>query len=198
MARTAVGYFHDRASADAAFNDLTSHGFDRDDISLMGHGREGQHGLHKEEGATGASGVGVGVVEGILIGAAAMLIPGLGPIVAVGPLAAAVAGAVTGGVTGGIVGGIVGALEDAGVPDEEAKYYDERFRSGGLLLTVRTSDDMRYNDARMMMERHGADVRGSGVGTTSSTGTMGTTSTTTTYGTTRTTGTMGDTGTTRL
>ena len=179
MARTAVGYFRDRASANATFDDLTSHGFSRDDISIMGRGREGGKGLADDAGANAATGAGVGVIEGLLLGAAAMLIPGIGPIVAVGPLAAAIAGGVTGAVTGGVVGGIVGALEDAGVPDDEARYYDERFRTGGMLMTVRTDSDMQYNDARMAMERHGADVRGTGVGTSSSTmGTTGTTHTT--------------------
>jgi hypothetical protein len=94
----------------------------------------------------------------------------------VGPIAAGLAGAVTGGVTGAVVGGVVGALEDAGLPHDEAQYYDERFRSGGILLTVRADSDAEYNDARMTMERHGADVRGSGVGSGSTT--MGTTHTT--------------------
>jgi hypothetical protein len=175
MARTAVGYFRDRAQADAAYTELVGHGVDRDDISIMGRGREGAKGLHHDDDHVSAGeGAATGGIAGLLIGAAAMLIPGIGPVVAVGPIAAGLAGAVTGAVTGAVVGGVTGALVDAGVPEEEARYYDERFRTGGILMTVRT-DDARWTDLRAIMERHGADMRGTGVGTT---GTMGTTGTT--------------------
>lgn len=162
MDRTAVGYFRDRAAADRAYDALKRAGFSSDDISVMGRGMEGGKGLAHEEGATGASGVGVGVVEGLLIGAAAMLIPGIGPIVAVGPLAAGLAGAITGGVTGGIVGGIVGALEDAGVPDDEARFYNERFSRGGYLVTVHT-DESHYMQARSLLDAEGAETAGQNV-----------------------------------
>ena len=182
MARTAVGYFPDRAHADAAYTELVAHGVDRDDISIMGRGREGGKGLHDDgDHVSAGEGAATGGIAGLLLGAAAMLIPGIGPVVAAGPIAAALAGAVTGGVTGAVVGGVAGALVDAGVPEEEARYYDERFRTGGILMTVRT-DDMRWADIRSIMERHGADMRGTGTGTTDATGT---------------TGTMGSTGTTR-
>jgi uncharacterized protein (TIGR02271 family) len=161
MTRTAVGYFHDRAAADAAYDDLMKNGFSRDEISIMGRGREGGAGLaddHDGDHVGAGEGAAVGGITGLLLGAAAMLIPGIGPIVAVGPLAAGLAGAVTGGVTGAVVGGVVGALEDAGVDHDTASYYDERFKKGGYLLTVR-ANDMEYDKARMILERHDGDVR---------------------------------------
>src|SRR5437868_9489106 len=87
-----------------------------------------------------------------------MLIPGIGPVVAVGPLTAAVAGAVTGGVTGAIVGGVSGALIHAGVPEEEARYYEDRFKTSGYLVTVRADDDC-YEEARQIFSDAGGDVR---------------------------------------
>ena len=170
MARTAVGHFRDRASADAAYDELVQRGFSRDDISIVGRGAEGKTGLAGDgEHMTAGGGAAVGGVAGLLIGVAAMLIPGIGPIVAIGPLAAALTGAVTGGVTGAVVGGIAGALIHAGVSEDEARYYDERFKGGGVLLTVRT-DDGRYDDARGILQRHGADVRGAGAQGTMDTG----------------------------
>jgi len=177
MARTAVGYFRDRAQADAAYDELMARGFDRDDVSVVGRGREGGKGLHDDDHVSAGEGAAVGGITGLLLGAAAMLIPGIGPLVAVGPLSAALAGALTGGVTGAVVGGITSALVDAGVPEDEARYYDERMRSGGVLMTVR-ADDTRCADARMAMERHGADVRGSGTATTTGATTVGTPETT--------------------
>jgi len=158
MARTAIGYFHDRAAVDSAYEDLTRNGFVRDDLSIIGRGREGGRGLADDDHVHAGEGAAVGGITGLLIGAAVMLIPGIGPVVAVGPLTAALTGIVTGGVTGVIVGGIAGALIDAGVPEDEARYYDERFRSGGYLLTVRT-DDANYQRARDILARHGADMR---------------------------------------
>jgi hypothetical protein len=175
MARTAVGYFRDRASADAAFDELTQRGFDRDDLSILGRGREGASGLTDDrDHVTAGEGAAVGGIAGLLLGVAAMLIPGIGPIVAIGPITAALTGAVTGGVTGAVVGGIAGALIDAGVPEDEAHYYDERFRQGGILLTVH-ADDMRYDEARTIMQRHGADVHGRGDTAGVGDATMGTT-----------------------
>jgi uncharacterized protein (TIGR02271 family) len=164
MARTAVGHFRGRASADRAYDDLLQAGFGRDDISIIGRGREGGTGLHDDDHVSAGEGAATGGIAGLLIGAAAMLIPGLGPIVAVGPLAAGLAGAVTGGVTGVLVGGITGALVDAGVPEEEARYYNERMQAGGVLMTVR-ADDMEYAKARMILQRHGADMRDQDGGT---------------------------------
>ena len=164
MARTAVGYFRDRAAADAVLDALVSRSFSREDISVLGRGRQGHEGYYDEhDHITAAEGAATGGIVGLLLGAAAMLIPGIGPIVAVGPISAALAGAVTGGVTGAVVGGITGALVDAGVDEDTARYYDERFRAGGILVTVRT-DDARYDDARAILAQQGADVHGQGTG----------------------------------
>ena len=180
MTRTAVGYFRHRASADAAYDDLVRSGFGRDDVSIMGQGREGGTGLADDDHVGAGEGAAVGGITGLLLGAAAMLIPGIGPIVAVGPLAAGLAGAVTGAATGVVVGGITGALTDAGVDHDTSAYYDERLKQGGYLLTVR-ANDVEYEKARMILERHDGDVRsgtataGSAPAATATTRTAGTT-----------------------
>jgi hypothetical protein len=162
MARTVAGHFRDLATADAEFDDLIARGFSHDAVSIVGRGREGG-GLVDDDGnqMTAGEGAKVGGIAGLLLGAAAMLIPGIGPIVAVGPIAAGLAGLVTGGVTGAVVGGIVGALEHAGLSKEEATYYDERFQKGGYLIVVQV-DEGRYDDARGVLQRHGADMHGAG------------------------------------
>ncbi|HZS02840.1 MAG TPA: hypothetical protein VFE37_29295 [Chloroflexota bacterium] len=166
MDRTAVGYFHDRGAADRAYDALRAAGFDSDDISILGRGREGGMGLadhdRDRDNVSAGEGAVTGGIVGLLIGAAAMLIPGIGPVVAVGPLAAGLAGVVTGGVTGAVVGGITGALVDAGVPEEEARWANERFASGGYLVTVRT-DEGSYGKARMILERAGGETSGENV-----------------------------------
>ena len=164
MDRTAVGYFRDRGAADRAYDALRAAGYDSDDISVMGRGAEGRSGLVDTDRGDVSAGEGAatGGIFGLLLGAAAMLIPGIGPIVAVGPLAAGLAGAVTGGVTGAVVGGITGALVNAGVPEEEARWANERFTSGGYLVTVRT-DEGGYGKARGILEAAGGEISGQNV-----------------------------------
>jgi len=164
MDRTAVGYFRDRAMADRAYEELRRAGFGGDDISLVGRGAEGRTGLLRgdDDHVSAGEGAAVGGIAGLLIGVAAMLIPGIGPIVAIGPITAALTGAVTGGVTGAVVGGIAGALIDAGVPEDEARYYEDRMRSGGFLVTVRTDED-HYARARTTLDNCGAETQGHNV-----------------------------------
>jgi hypothetical protein len=71
-------------------------------------------------------------VLGWLVGIGALAIPGVGPLVAAGPVVAALAGAGAVGAAGGLVGGLVGA----GIPEIEAKRYAGRIREGGYLLSV--------------------------------------------------------------
>src|SRR5438105_2799666 len=159
MGRTVVGHFEDAASANAAYERLLQRGFSRDDITVIGRGQEGRKdGTEPGDHVTAGEGAAAGTIFGLLFGAAAMLIPGIGPVVAVGPLTAAVAGAVTGGVTGAIVGGVGGALIHAGVPEEEARYYEDRFKTSGYLVTVRADDD-RYDEARRIFAEASGDVR---------------------------------------
>ncbi len=74
----------------------------------------------------------IGAIGGLLVGLGALALPGLGPIVAAGPLAATLGGAAIGAATGGLIG----ALVDAGVPEEYATTYATHVERGHVLLTV--------------------------------------------------------------
>ena len=127
-----VGVFDDRNDAELAARDLREKGFKDDQIGYAWRDEQGkpQHEGNKS-GELAASGAGTGVVLGGIIGAAAaLLIPGIGPVVSGGLLAAALAGGATGAVAGAAAGGIAGAL---------------------LGLTVRA--DERYNDASDIVRR---------------------------------------------
>lgn len=95
----------------------------------------------RAEGAgTGAGiGAGIGGTAGLLAGLGLLAIPGLGPVVAAGWLAATAVGAAAGAATGGIVG----ALTQAGVSEDEAPLYAEGIRRGGTLVTARVPDGER-------------------------------------------------------
>ena len=167
MAKTIVGSFDSFEEAQEVFRDLQQCGFARDDISLIGNNATGSVADRGGDlpadapatlsdtgsgAATGAAAGGVlGGAAGLVVGLMGLAIPGIGPIVAAGPLAAALAGAGVGAVAGGLIGGLTGA----GVSEEDAHYYAEAVRRGGALVTVR-ADDARAEEAARIMRSHGA------------------------------------------
>jgi hypothetical protein len=170
MAKTVVGLFDTAAEAQNVVQDLVNSGFERNEISLVANDARGEYAKYREAGATesgaaegaGAGALGGGVlggVLGLLVGVGALAIPGIGPVLAAGPLAAALgtAGASTlvGAGIGAAAGGLIGALVGAGIPEEDASFYAEGIRRGGTLVMVKTSDDMAQR-AYDVLQRHGA------------------------------------------
>lgn len=107
------------------------------------------------EGATTGATTGgiIGGALGLLAGIGALAIPGLGPFVAAGPLMATLAG--IGG--GGTLGGIIGALIGAGIPEYEAKRYENRLKEGGVLLSIRCNNDSNAKRVKEILQNHGAE-----------------------------------------
>jgi hypothetical protein len=147
--QTLVALYDDATSAQAAVQDLKDIGISRDNISLVANNLDDRYGRystaeadkHVDAGEGAGAGAVFGGLTGFLVGLGALAIPGVGPVLAAGPLAAALGGAVTGMVAGSITGGIVGALIQAGIPENEAHVYAEGVRRGGTLLTVTAPDD---------------------------------------------------------
>jgi hypothetical protein len=107
-----------------------------------------------EGAATGAgTGAVVGGTLGLLAGIGALAIPGVGPLIAAGPIMAALAGI---GV-GGAVGGFTGALIGMGIPEYEAKKYEGRLKKGGILFTVHCDTSDQIKRAKEIMERTGGE-----------------------------------------
>jgi uncharacterized protein (TIGR02271 family) len=165
MAKTVIGLFDNRAEAQSVVQELLSENFRRDDISVMSKKLEGQEKQGErveyveEDGdeqikdmAKGAgTGAAIGGLAGLLLSLTALAIPGIGPVVAAGPLAAVIAGAGIGATAGGLISG----LTRLGVPEEDANYYAEGVRRGGTLISVDAADDMAER-AVAIMKRHGA------------------------------------------
>lgn len=158
---TAVfGIYPTYESLEAAVDALRSSGFRNTDVSFLMAENVGSKDLgHKKaskapEGiATGASsGVVLGGALGWLIGIGALTIPGFGPLLAAGPVVAALAGAGAIGTAGGIIGGLIGI----GIPEYEAKRYEGRVRNGGNLLSVHCDDVEWTRRAKAILDRTGA------------------------------------------
>ncbi|MCE2983069.1 MAG: DUF3341 domain-containing protein, partial [Parachlamydia sp.] len=106
-----------------------------------------------EGAATGATAGGlIGGTLGLLAGIGALAIPGLGPFIAAGPIM----GALSGIGAGGALGGIIGALAGAGIPEYEAKRYENRLKEGGVLVSVRAINDDRAKHAKELLQANGA------------------------------------------
>jgi hypothetical protein len=156
----AYGIYPNRTAFEQALEALRARGFRNSDISAIlpdrdQTARDLAHEINTKtpEGiATGATtGAAVGGVLGWLVGIGALAIPGIGPIVAAGPVVAALAGAGAGGATGGLVGGLIGA----GIPEVEAKRYAGRIRDGGYLLSVHCDDSNWAKRAEETLEAAG-------------------------------------------
>src|SRR5207247_2963068 len=125
-------------------DNLKMAGFSNQDISVLFPDKTGtkdfahQKQTKAPEGAVAGAGTGgvLGGAVGWLAGIGALAIPGLGPFIGAGPIVAALAGAGA----GGAVGGVVGALVGLGIPEYEAKRYEGRIKSGGMLLSVHCDD----------------------------------------------------------
>jgi uncharacterized protein (TIGR02271 family) len=153
MKKAVVGLFPTRTEAEGVVQDLVREGIPRDDISLVSRDEmeRGETGGTQEGMGGIGTGAALGGLGGLLVGLAALAIPGIGPIVAAGPIATALGGAAI----GAAAGGLIGALTDMGVPEEEARSYEEGVRRGGTLVTAHAEDAMA-DRARTIMERHHA------------------------------------------
>lgn len=171
MPKTVVGLFDTFSEAQSAVQDLVEFGVRREEISLVARDEHGVIGEANEVGATGAAeGAGAGAVGGsvvggalgLLIGAGLLVIPGIGPVLAAGPIAAAVgsaaaavgAGALGAGI-GAAAGGLLGSLMGAGITEGDAEAYVEGVRRGGTLLSVSAADN-ETDDVRQILVRNGA------------------------------------------
>jgi hypothetical protein len=95
----------------------------------------------------------------LLAGIGAIAIPGVGPLIAAGPIVAAL----TGVGAGGLVGGVVGALVGMGIPEYEAKRYEGRVKEGGILVSVHCDSSEEVSRAKDTLKRDGGqDVASSG------------------------------------
>lgn len=162
MAKTVVGLFDDRMAAQNAVRELTAEGFRDDEVSVVskkpnGKGVEVEYveeDGHKqvEDMAKGAgTGAAIGAGAALLLSLTALSIPGIGPVLAAGPLAALIAGAGVGAAAGGLVSG----LTRLGIEDEDAHTYAEGLKRGGTLVTV-NSENARADAAVSVMRRMGA------------------------------------------
>lgn len=159
--KAVFGIYPDRVSVEEAVDGLRAAGFRGTDISVLFQENQGTKDFAHEkntkapEGATAGGIVGgiSGGVLGWLTGIGALAIPGLGPLIAAGPIVAALAGVGAVGAVGGVIGGLAGM----GVPEYEAKRFEGRIKQGGVLLSVHCDNDDWVKRAKELLRRTGAE-----------------------------------------
>ncbi len=177
MSKTVVGLFDDFQDAQNVVRELTTAGFRREAISIaanktatgytgdgsdfsVGTSGETGHAVGKDAGV----GAGIGGVVGLLTGLGLLAIPGVGPVLAAGPIAAALgigtaaASTLAGAGIGAVAGGLIGGLTHIGVPKEHAEYYAEGVRRGGTLVTVDAPDNQAQQAVDIMNGNGAVDI----------------------------------------
>lgn len=170
MAKMIFGIFVDRTNAESAIQELEAEGFSAKDISIVMQNKDDATVISNNTGASvadsavsgAATGAAIGGLAGLLIGIGAIAIPGVGALLIGGPLAAALglsgaaAATVSGAATGALAGGLIGSLVGIGVPEEDARIYEERVKAGAILVAVPAMSH-ENREASAILREHGAE-----------------------------------------
>lgn len=154
--QTLVGAFEDQNSADEVVKHLEHQGIPDKEISVVAKhdgktekGHPSGHGTHDLSSGIGWGAAGGGAV-GLMASAGALAIPGIGPILAMGPLAATLTGAAT--------GGLVGGLMDYGIPKQESEQLQHSLQRGDVLVSVKAEQNEIDKAKKLFHEHHARDI----------------------------------------
>jgi hypothetical protein len=164
MTHTVVALFEEYRDATRAVSALRAEGFSDSDISFLtpesAHqmADEGTHGSLRSDNdspITAGEGAMMGGLTGLVVGAGAALIPGIGPVLAIGPLGMALSAAVGAGM-GAVAGPLVDSLVGIGAPQGDAEVYAEALKRGHTVVAVRTGES-RIERVEDIFMRQGAE-----------------------------------------
>ncbi|MGI6413810.1 MAG: hypothetical protein ACOXZ5_09295 [Syntrophomonadaceae bacterium] len=141
-----IGYFKQRETAETAVRQLRQRGFEGK-ISLIAKEDMGNGGGNQDISDGVLTGGVLGGIAGLALGAGALFIPGIGPLVVAGPLSGIISGALTGGIAGGLI--------DYGIPEERSKHYEQKVREGNILAVIE-ADEQRAGEVADLLKSHGA------------------------------------------
>ncbi|MEP6487604.1 histidine kinase [Microcoleus vaginatus GB2-A3] len=151
--KRAVGVFSTRRETEHALGELRTAGFDMNRVSVIAKDADSKGEIagidvhdstdnKSDEGATKGALTGgtLGGLTGLLVGLGLVAIPGIGPIMLAGASATAIATTLAGTALGAAAGGLIGALVGMGIPEEEARAYNDRVARGDYLVLVDGSE----------------------------------------------------------
>lgn len=161
MSKSVLCIVHSEAQAARIVDDLRAAGFSNNDISALFPDKQSTRDFAHEQATKAPEGAATGVATGGLLGGAlgwlagigSLAIPGLGPLIAAGPIVATLSGAAAGAGLGGITGALVGY----GIPEFEAKRYEGKVKGGNILLSVHTENGDQVTKAKEIFKRAEAE-----------------------------------------
>lgn len=147
MTKTVLGIIADQQHAEMAIEELEAQGYNPKDISIVMNDTKAGKEIAKDTGADVAGGAVSGATTGAALGGlagllASFVIPGLGALFIGGPIAAALgltgaaATTASGAATGALAGGLIGAFTGFGLSEEDARIYEQRVKTGGIVVAV--------------------------------------------------------------
>ncbi|MCK8826251.1 general stress protein [Natroniella acetigena] len=153
---TVLGVFDSEEPAQQAISRMKENGISEERISLVAKRDEGQdmeaggemRGEEQDLADGTVTGGALGGIGGILAGAGLLAVPGVGPILAAGPLAA--------GLSGVAAGGIAGALVDYGVDEDTGERYAQEVEQGRILVAAEETDENRVSEVANILRENGA------------------------------------------
>jgi hypothetical protein len=160
---TVAGIFNDRKGADLAREQLERMGLSADNVIVLAPGASQQEvqSVPTEDGEQPGMGKAIGSVVGGAVGLAGgavvanLLLPGVGPIIAIGLGAGALG--LGGAVAGGATGGVLENLLSRGLPKDEIYLYEDALRKGRAVVIAASEDQQKIERAREIMEQRGAE-----------------------------------------
>ena len=151
-----LGVFDDQNSAKQAISEMKDRGIAENDISLVARQEEesdmeaGQMGAEGQDLSDGAAtGGALGGLAGLLAGAGMLTIPGVGPILAAGPISA--------GLSGVAAGGIAGGLADYGVDQQTGEKYADAVEQGRILVAAEDTEETKIDEVADILRNQGAE-----------------------------------------
>src|SRR4051812_264735 len=163
MMNTIIGVFDNPRDARRAVEMLRDTQYEFDDVSMITRAAEDSVAVSSGEDVSAGQGATLGAVWGGLVGLASLVIPGVGPFIAGGALAAALASAATGAVAGAVVGGVAAALiHFGGISEEEASHYESLVHTGKTLVAVKARAEDARHVRRILTKADAEDVREAG------------------------------------
>lgn len=161
MAKSVLCIINSRDRAASIVTDLKAAGFSNNAISALFPDTDSSRDFAHEQATKAPEGAAVGAGTGGVLGGAlgwlagigSLAIPGVGPLIAAGPIMAALGGAAVGAAAGGFTGALIGF----GIPEYEAKRYGGKVRGGNILLSVHTEDGAQVTRVKEIFQRQGAD-----------------------------------------
>jgi hypothetical protein len=161
MAKAVFCIVNSEQQAISIVEDLRESGFSNNDVSALFPDKGGTRDFAHEQGTKAPEGAAAGASAGAVLGGGlgwlagvgALAIPGVGPLIAAGPILASLGGAAVGAATGGLTGALVGY----GMPEIEAKRYEGKVQGGNILLSVHAEDGKQVDRVKKIFKNHRAE-----------------------------------------